>query len=97
VYGADKVWDQLNRDGILVARCTVERLMRDMDIQGARRGRSWVRTTTDDKRLERPADLVERRFRAPAPWTGTSAVALPSREGDGPPVRHRLDDNASAG
>jgi hypothetical protein len=56
-----------------------------------------VRTTTDDKRLERPADLVERRFRAPAPWTGTSAVALPSREGDGPPVRHRLDDNASAG
>jgi transposase InsO family protein len=67
VYGADKVWDQLNKDGIRVARCTVERLMRDMGIQGARRGRTWVRTTTGDERLERPADLVERRFRAPAP------------------------------
>jgi putative transposase len=67
VYGADKVWDQLNRDGIGVARCTVERLMRDMGIQGARRGRLWVRTTTGDETLQRPADLVERRFRAPAP------------------------------
>jgi transposase InsO family protein len=36
VYGADKVWDQLNKDGIRVARCTVERLMRDMGIQGIR-------------------------------------------------------------
>jgi putative transposase len=67
VYGADKVCDQLNKDGIRVARCTVERLMRDMGIQGCRRGRSWVRTTTGDEALRRPADLVERRFRAPAP------------------------------
>jgi putative transposase len=67
VYGADKVWDQLNKDGIHVARCTVERLMRDMGLQGCRRGRTWVRTTTGDKRLERPADLVEGQFRAPAP------------------------------
>ena len=67
VYGADKVWDQLNKDGIGVARCTVERLMRDMGLQGCRRGRVWVRTTTGDDRLDRPADLVERRFRAPAP------------------------------
>jgi len=67
VYGADKVWDQLNRDDIRIARCTVERLMRDMGLQGCRRGRVWVRTTTGDDRLERPADLVERRFRAPAP------------------------------
>jgi putative transposase len=67
VYGADKVWDQLNRDGIRVARCTVERLMRDMGLQGCRRGRLWVRTTQGDEALERPADLVERRFRAPAP------------------------------
>jgi putative transposase len=67
VYGADKVWDQLNKDGILVARCTVERLMREMGIQGARRGRTFVRTTVGDERLERPADLVERQSRAPAP------------------------------
>jgi putative transposase len=67
VYGADKVWDQLNKDGIRVARCTVERLMRDMGLQGCQRGRTWVRTTTSDDTLERPADLVERRFRAPAP------------------------------
>ena len=67
VYGADKVWDQLNRDGIRVARCTVERLMRDMGLQGCRRGRTWVRTTTGDEALQRPADLVERQFRARAP------------------------------
>jgi putative transposase len=67
VYGADKVWDQLNKDGIAVARCTVERLMRQMGLQGCRRGRTWVRTTIGDERLDRPADLVERTFRAPAP------------------------------
>ena len=67
VYGADKIWDQLNKDGTRVARCTVERLMADLGIQGCRRGRIWVRTTEGDDRLERPADLVERRFRAPAP------------------------------
>lgn len=67
VYGADKVWDQLNRDGIGVARCTVERLMRDLGLRGCRRGRVWVRTTHSDETLERPADLVERQFRAPAP------------------------------
>jgi len=67
VYGADKVWDQLNKDGIRVARCTVERLMRDLGIHGCRRGRLWVRTTHSDEALKRPADLVKRRFRAPAP------------------------------
>lgn len=67
VYGADKVWDQLNKDGVRVARCTVERLMADMGLQGCRRGRIWVRTTEGDDRLDRPADLVERAFRAPAP------------------------------
>ena len=67
VYGADKVWDQLNKDGVTVARCTVERLMVDLGIQGCRRGRIWIRTTESDDRLDRPADLVERRFRAPAP------------------------------
>lgn len=67
VYGADKVWDQLNKDGVRVARCTVERLMADMGLQGCRRGRVWVHTTQGDDRLDRPADLVERQFRAPAP------------------------------
>jgi putative transposase len=67
VYGADKIWDQLHKDGIAVARCTVERLMADLGLQGCRRGRIWVRTTEGDDRLDRPADLVERQFRAPAP------------------------------
>lgn len=67
VYGADKVWDQLNKDGVTVARCTVERLMAAMGLQGCRRGRVFIRTTEGDDRLERPADLVERQFRAPAP------------------------------
>lgn len=47
VYGADKVWRQLNREGVLVARCTVERLMRRLQLQGARRGKT-VRTTIPD-------------------------------------------------
>lgn len=67
VYGADKVWDQLNKDGIRVARCTVERLMGDLGLQGCRRGRIWVRTTIGDEGLDRPADLVKRKFKAPAP------------------------------
>jgi IS30 family transposase len=67
VYGADKVWDQLNKDGVRVARCTVERLMAAMGLRGCRRRRVFLRTTEGDDRLERPADLVERRFRAPAP------------------------------
>jgi len=67
VYGADKVWDQLNKDGIVVARCTVERLMAELGLRGCRRGRIWVRTTIGDERLDRPADLVERKFKAPAP------------------------------
>ena len=67
VYGADKIWDQLNKDGIRVARCTVERLMADLGIKGCRRGRVFVRTTEGDDTLDRPADLVQRDFRAPAP------------------------------
>ena len=67
VYGADKIWDQLNKEGITVARCTVERLMRQIGIQGCRRGRMWVRTTESDESQERPADLVDREFHAVAP------------------------------
>jgi putative transposase len=67
VYGADKVWAQLNREGTRVARCTVERLMRRLGIQGVVRGKKSVRTTLGDNAADRPADLVERRFSAPAP------------------------------
>jgi putative transposase len=67
-YGADKVWDQLNKDGIRVARCTIERLMRDMGLAGVSRGNRFKPTTTiSDDAAPRPLDLVERQFRAPAP------------------------------
>ena len=67
VYGADKVWAQLNRENIRVARCTVERLMRQQGLCGARRGKAFTITTTSDDRMHRPADLVERKFQACAP------------------------------
>ena len=67
VYGADKVWTQLNRDNIEVARCTVERLMGDLGIEGVRRGKTWTVTTETDDRLHRPDDLVDRDFTAEAP------------------------------
>jgi putative transposase len=67
VYGADKVWAQLNRDGVRVARCTVERLMRELGLRGVVRGRRSVRTTLSDGASDRPADLVARQFRASGP------------------------------
>jgi putative transposase len=88
VYGARKVWLALNRQGIAVARCTVERLMRELGLAGARRGKPR-RTTVADPAAARPADLVERRFSPPAPdrlwvadftcvptWSGTVCVAF---------------------
>jgi putative transposase len=66
VYGARKVWLALNREGHQVARCTVERLMRELGLQGVRRGRS-KRTTIPDPAADRPADLVQRRFSPGAP------------------------------
>jgi putative transposase len=66
VYGARKVWLALNREGIHVARCAVERLMRELGLCGARRGRN-VRTTTPDPAAARPADLVNRAFAPRAP------------------------------
>ena len=66
VYGARKVWRSLNREGIAVARCTVERLMRSMGLRGVVRGKSR-RTTVPDTTAPRPADLVERRFAATRP------------------------------
>jgi putative transposase len=67
VYGADKVWTQLNREGIRVARCTVERLMGDLGLSGARRGKAYKVTTRSDERQHRPSDLVDRDFTAAAP------------------------------
>src|SRR3954451_21118636 len=66
VYGARKVWLALNREGVPVARCTVERLMRELGLQGARRG-TRHRTTIADAAAARPADLVQRQFNPPAP------------------------------
>ena len=66
VYGVRKVWRQLRRENHEVARCTVERLMRDMGLQGAIRGKP-VRTTVSDKAAPCPLDHVNRQFRAPGP------------------------------
>ena len=57
VYGADKVWKQMNREGIRVARCTVERLMGKMGLRGATRGKG-VRTTVPDANAPCPLDRV---------------------------------------
>jgi putative transposase len=66
VYGARKVWRQLGREGISVARCTVERLMAELGLRGVVRGKP-KRTTIADPQAERPADLVNRQFAALAP------------------------------
>lgn len=66
VYGANKIWRQLLREGIRVARCTVERLMKKLEIQGIRRGKKcW--TTIADNLLDRPTDKVNRQFLATRP------------------------------
>ena len=88
VYGVRKVWRQLQREGFDVARCTVERLMRGMGLQGVIRGKP-VRTTISDKAAPCPLDHVNRQFQAPRPnalwvsdftyvatWTGFVYVAF---------------------
>ena len=88
-YGAWKVWDQLNREGIPAARCTVERLMRKLGLRGVRRGGYKVRTTNPDPSQDRPPDRVNRDFAPDAPdrlqlvdftyvptWAGTAYTAL---------------------
>ena len=88
VYGAEKMWQQLNREDIRVGRDRVARLMRTLGIQGAVRGKT-VRTTVQDKDGVRAADLVKRQFIAGAPnrlwvadftyvaaWTGTVYTAF---------------------
>ena len=89
VYGANKVWRQLRREGVEVARCTVERLMRELGLRGAVRGRAFTHTTIADDSSARPLDLVQREFRATRPnqlwvadityvatWTGFVYVAF---------------------
>lgn len=66
VYGVRKVWRQLRREGVEVARCTVGRLMKIMGIQGVIRGKPH-RTTIQDKKQPCPLDKVNRQFRVPAP------------------------------
>ena len=66
VYGAVKVWRQLAREGTAVARCTVERLMRRLGLQGAMRGKV-IRTTISDAKAPCPLDRVNRQFRAERP------------------------------
>lgn len=67
VYGVRKIWRQLLREGVVVARCTVERLMREMGLAGAVRGRRFKATTVADEAAARPLDLVERDFTASRP------------------------------
>jgi transposase InsO family protein len=66
VYGVRKVWRQLSREDFTVARCTVERLMRSLGLQGVVRGRK-CRTTVADESAERPLDRVRRQFQASRP------------------------------
>jgi putative transposase len=66
VYGADKVWKQLDREGLTVARCTVERLMRNHGLRGVMRGKV-VRTTIGDSKAPCPLDRVNRVFKAERP------------------------------
>lgn len=88
VYGARKVWRQLKREGVDVARCTVERLMDSLGLEGIRRGKK-KRTTIPDEKAPRPADLVKRDFTAARPnrlwvadltyvatWSGFTYVAF---------------------
>ena len=66
VYGADKVWKQMNREGLSIARCTVERLMKRLGLRGVRRGKV-VRTTLSDMKAPCPLDRVNRQFKADRP------------------------------
>ena len=66
VYGADKVWMQMNREDIAVARCTVKRLMRRLGLRGVSRGRV-VRNTISDRKAACPLDRVNRQFRTDRP------------------------------
>jgi putative transposase len=67
VYGQCKTWLQLLREGIVAGRCTIVRLMQEMQLRGAVRGRAFTITTRADEKAPRPADLVNRNFTAERP------------------------------
>jgi transposase InsO family protein len=67
VYGPRKVWRQMGREGLRAARCRVRRLMREMGLVGATRGRAWTTTTQLSPLSDRPGDLVDRKFTATRP------------------------------
>jgi transposase InsO family protein len=67
VYGPRKVWKQMGREGLREARCRVRRLMREMGLVGAVRGRAWMTTTHAGPEADRPVDLVDRHFAATHP------------------------------
>ena len=67
VYGPRKVWRQMGRENLRVARCRVRRLMREMGLAGAVRGRAWTTTTQAQAGADRPRDLVDRNFTATRP------------------------------
>jgi transposase InsO family protein len=67
VYGPRKVWRQLRREDVDVARCTVERLMHDLGLRGAVRGRAWTTTTDAAPAVDHRPDLVARNFTASRP------------------------------
>lgn len=86
VYGAYKVWRQLHREGIPIARCTVERLMRRRGIAGARRGKQVI-TTVPDHSVPCPQDLVNRQFQVDRPnrlWVADFTYGTPRQRS--PPV-----------
>jgi putative transposase len=77
VYGPRKVWRQMGREGLRVARGRVPRLMREMGLVGARRGRAWTTTTRSPPEADRPRDLVDRHFVAARPhqlWVADFSV-----------------------
>ena len=74
-YGARKVWLQLNREGVIVARCTVERLMRAMGLRGVVRGEKQI-TTISDPKQDRAPDLVKRIFKASRPTSSGWQISV---------------------
>jgi len=77
VYGPRKVWKQMGREGLRAARCRVRRLMREMGLAGAARGRAWITTTRSEPNPDRPHDLVDRHFTATRPnqlWVADFSV-----------------------
>ena len=97
VYGIRKVWLQLNREGVCVARCTVARLMKTMGMEGVRPGRRVV-TTRSDEAIERPPDVVHRNFTAGerAPSAPVGGGFRLQRQDLGTPTSERTSRTRSA-